>query len=176
LGLLIITSRLILLVILKLLISIHTPLTHNPHFINACCFAFGLKIRLKSKVNNEPVFDPTKSNIFISNHVTCLDQFSIKSIVTNLIYINTDLEQPPQHLFTDLLNATRSNKQDDEFYAKKSNYPMLFFPERSCTNGTRGLLKFDDQLPFDLLTNNASNDGLNRVIVPVYLKVLTGYF
>jgi ancient ubiquitous protein 1 len=175
-GLVLISLRLFLIIILKLLLVLIPSLKSNLQFIQLSCFCYGIQARLATKIES-----PTDKNdddskllkIFISNHVSCLDYYSIKSLVNKVNYANSNNSMSSLcSCFVNLFENSIKNKQDDDFYAQKSNYPLLFFPEQYCTNGRFGLLKFDSQ-PFDIVINNKDDDRI--VIFPICLKLTRPY-
>jgi ancient ubiquitous protein 1 len=170
-GLALLTVRLFLISILKLLLVLIPSLKSNSQFIQLSCYCYGIQTKFENKIessrtNND---DSNALKIFISNHVSCLDYYSIKSIINKLNYVNSnDSLSSLCSCLVNLFDTSIKNKQDDDFYAQKSNYPLLFFPEQYCTNGRFGLLKFDSE-PFDTVLKNKSDERI--VIVPVCLKL-----
>ena len=173
-GLTLILLRLISLSFLKLLLILIPSLKTNLQFIQLSCFCYGIQAKLTTKSESSTSNDDSNVlKIFISNHVSCLDYYSIKSIINKLNYANSnDSVSGSCNFLVNLFETSIKNKQDDDFYSKKSNYPLLFFPEQYCTNGRFGLLKFDSH-PFDIVLSNKTDDRI--VIVPICLKLTRPY-
>lgn len=171
-GLFILILRVLLIILLKILLKVIPRLKHDKYFVRLCCLTFGINAKLiNSTIDSD---DQNNLKIYVSNHVTCLDFYSIKYFINNLNYTNQDqmsyLRQSV-NFFINLLEANESKKDGEDLYKVRANYPFLFCPERSCTNGRFGLLRFD-QVPFDLVL---SNFDFNVSIVPVCLKVSRPY-
>ena len=113
--------------------------------------------------------------IYVSNHVTCLDYFSIKSVINQCKCVNI-------HQSNRILDDASAQNSCLETYVceffretnpelkNKADYPLVCFPELMTTNGKQGLLKFDTK-PFDLEINDSQ-----LVYQPVCLRVTRPYF
>lgn len=162
-GICLLVIRLVLLTVLGLLAVLFPQLKQSPYFIRYVCISFGLH----TKLQNQKLTDSIQ--LFISNHITCFDFLSLKSVVYNLnfiqecqsvIYESKSIFNSIVNFYLSILQFKKANNED--FYQTKSNYPCLYFPEQTCTNGKCYLLKFD-LFPFDL--ENV------QTIQPVCLKV-----
>lgn len=176
-GILLIIIRSFLLLVLNLITFISPNLKQNGYFIRYVCITFGIHTRFqsgKTQINDEPTDSPC---LFVSNHVTCLDYCSLKSIVHKLNYFedlsnrcltykqNNSLIDLISNFYTKILQTNVPKNLQEDFYISKSSYPLLKFPELMSTNGRAALLKFDPQI-FEICPNNAK-----LAIYPACLQV-----
>ena len=163
LGSLLLLLRVSLIIFLNLMLHLKPNLRVNYLFIQLTCLCMGMHTR----VNDEVLAKENDSHlkILISNHVSCLDFFSIKTLynkcnaATSHMHSNRSLDaslnrQPRsltgyfENIFCNIFhNASLVPNEDSS--KNKSNYPLVYFPELMATNGRHGLLRFDVK-PFDL--------------------------
>lgn len=178
-GLVLVLIRSSLLVLFKFILNIFPGLKSNTYFIKIVCLLLGIHTRCRGLEKN----DITDSQIiYVSNHVTCLDYFSIKSTINNLNYFKENSSILPDgfqssgssfNIFSSfVLNLLQPERLLDNFNIRtKQNYPALFFPEKVSTNGTFGLLKFDLQA-FNNESQTDDNSARSKLTFkPICLKV-----
>ena len=165
-GVLLITIRLFLLFFLIILLNLNvSTLRTNRFFIRLTCAIFGMHTpnipspSIPSAENNS-----NELIVYISNHITCLDYFSIKSIVNHANYFSCEQDFTSNCLvtkrpglaatmimkfFVQMLQTKPAKENLNDTYRNRQNYPIIYFPEMISTGCERAVLKFDPK-PFDI--------------------------
>ena len=184
-GLVLVIIRLFLVLVLNVIFYLKPDLKTNSYFIRYTCICLGIHTRYISE-NTTPTYDANGDDkqikVYISNHVTCLDYFSIKSVFNNSNYVdyyskrslvyrknNNFLNDLLSPMFIGLLEMPRKKNEREDLFRNKENYPFIFFPELMATNGSYGLLKFDVR-PFEA-SFDGSNANNNLIIQPICLNI-----
>lgn len=170
LGISFVLARLVLLALLFLLLCLMPALKNSPVLVRLVCFALGIVTRVDSS-------DDSKSDeprIYVSNHITCFDYVSLKSVVSQSSYLEEELMNRNltcRRATHDIVSGNLMKllqydppKDTDNVYCDGSQFPFIFFPELIATNGNYGVLKFDPK-PFSL-----EQEGMKVAVVPVALK------
>jgi 1-acyl-sn-glycerol-3-phosphate acyltransferase len=184
-GALLLTVRIFLLIILFVILNTNgESLRKNRFFIRLTCAIFGIHT---PSVLGEIELDSDNLVIFASNHVTCLDYLSIKSVVSSSNYFRAaepneiSIKQTnfianfSKNFFVRQFQARVEKENLNDLYKLKQNYPIITFPEGVCTNGRRALLKFDPK-PFDIelegLTVKPVCLSVHRPFLPLSINYL----
>ena len=178
-GSLLVLLRISIILILNIIFHFKPNLKSNNHFIKLTCCFMGIHTIFKD--DESKTDDESNLKILISNHISCLDLFSIKTLYNKCnaayshVHSNRNLDASLSNQTTSLSRYFEnffcnifydSNLMENENYSRnKSNYPLVYFPELMATNGKYGLLRFDIK-PFDLEVS-----GSNLVYKPICLNV-----
>jgi hypothetical protein len=173
-GSLLVLFRIVLILLLNTLFHFKPNLRNNFYFVHLTCLCLGIYTRViddESKSEND-----SNLKVLISNHISCLDFFSIKTVYNECnaavpyVHSNRNLHNNQSaagffERFTCKAFHDSCLIQTENFTRNKSNHPLVFFPELMSTNGKYGLLKFDSK-PFDLEVSSS-----NLVYKPICLSV-----
>lgn len=161
-GLVLFLIRLNLLLIFFILLFVfHKRLSNNSLFIKLLCFILGLTTSIENDKDEQSI-QHLNHTVFISNHVTCFDYLSLKSLYSNLNLIENNfnydyyfIKKPAsknyffnQILYLNCINEINYNsiKKSDQQQNASLKYPLIIFPEFEATNGKYGLLEFDTEV------------------------------
>lgn len=178
-GFALLVLRLVLFIIINVCIRFVPKLKTNGFFLKLSLFSLGLFVDANEEQPTVSSSTPYSLKLFISNYISCLDYYAIKSKVTNLNYCDNSTNRSLTPSQTTAFQKTFSNFilntfqtimfKDELDMSKASNYPLLIFPESLPTNGKYGLLKFSNK-HFEM--NNSIKADIKPVCVNVSRPIL----
>ncbi|RNA35589.1 ancient ubiquitous 1 [Brachionus plicatilis] len=136
-GLALLIIRFVLLLLLYTVATAVPSLNTNPKFINLVSLVLGIFTQTDSVTSTKDFI--RSEQIFVSNHITCFDHISIKSLLNKIYSVESaDYLNKESFFLAQILKQSISAKKIDSFSKQ-----ILYFPEKLATNGTFKLLKFD---------------------------------